>query len=226
MNNTDTQSKFVVWLAGVGIMVVILIGLVSLATDRGGIVEIDSGETSEDESSDGGQEVDPYEGWENFESADYGISFKYQDQEIVENPRNVDLSLEVIDCRKMSSSLRESLLTEGICYEVLVQINENQYIVISTGDGLFQGTNEDSIEPSDSSETELYPKSKINLPLERVRISSFPTNLQGTEVVYENGKTYTYFKGIVYKGADKYAITIQGEFDEEIQELIQTFELE
>lgn len=159
--------------------------------------------------------------------SEYGIVFDYNGFEIDENFTVNNESIEIIDCRKMSSSLRESLTDKGNneCYQVMISLDDESYIVIRTGNGYYTDPAEQSIK-SDSDVFKEFPTSKVNLPQDRITIADFPTNLIGTKVTYESGEEHVFHKGIVYKGADKYAITIRGELGEKLISLIKDVELE
>lgn len=243
MNYNDRESKIIVWLAILGFFLVTFIGIISLLVDRD-FFNDDTPENNENISEDWqGDTLDAglderFKDWTYFGIGDYGVAFFYPlgKYEIVENPSIGEMgegsenteTIEIVDCRKMSASLRESVTSNNTaaCYEVKIVISEDSYIVITTGDSAYQSAEESYIQDSANPVLHIFPESKINLPQERITIDDFPTNFQGKKVIYENGQTYMTYEGIVYKGADKYAIMVFGDIGDSVEDVLSTFDLE
>lgn len=212
MNNFDKQSNTVLRIAVAGVIAVSFIAFLSFVNDRRGENDVDA---PSEEEVEGVVEETPQ-----FVRDGYGIKFDYSEDsgyEIVENPKKTD-DHEIVDCRKMSTSLRESLIEEkhGICYEVVIYLSpdsKDSFIAIATGNKAFDGI------PRGHSVA-------INLPVERMSISNFPTNMQGTKYVYKDSEDIVFYSGVVYKGADKYAILIKGDIDDRVTSLLETVDLE
>ncbi|KKQ35300.1 MAG: hypothetical protein US52_C0029G0003 [candidate division WS6 bacterium GW2011_GWA2_37_6] len=237
MNSVERESKIIIWLAILGLIVVMIIAVFSIVKDREGENFEDQFEdqgedgTNNDDESDNDSEPDPNA----FSNSRYGIAFDTKGNEVRENP-SLGHATEVIDCRKLSDSLRNSLIQDGnaVCYEVMVVFDNGNYLVVTTGDNAYEDSREsyigggqnDADESSNDPELHIYPSSKINLPTERIDISAFPTNMQGTRVKYDSGEEYVFYEGVVYKGRDKYAIKVLGDLNDEVLEMLGTLELE
>ena len=227
MNYVEKESKFIVWIAALGLLLVILVAVISVLNDRGSFKDLfNNDKDQEQEDQDGSEETNEENSGE-FSNSKYGITFTTEDLEIRENP-SLAHAIEVLDCRKMSSSLRESLVKDGtaVCYEIMIVLSDSSYIVITTGDSSYKDPRESFIDPEDGSDLHIFPSSKINLPMETIDISSFPTNMKGTKIVYDTEGSFIFYEGVVYKGADKYAIKVFGEIDGDVKEIIRSFELE
>jgi hypothetical protein len=124
--------------------------------------------------------------------------------------------------------MREDLTTGAdACYEVVLTSTDNEsQLIITTGDAFFEDVHENYNITDLSTDVREYPDAQVNLPLERIYVSKFPVNFTGTRVSYPSGTAYIYYKGIVYKGADKYALVVVGDLNEGVRELLGQLDLE
>ena len=133
-----------------------------------------------------------------------------------------------VDCRKMSASMRENLTSgSNACYELTLKNDQNDSsLVITTGDEFYKDPRESYNILDDSTGVREYPDAQVNLPLERIYVSKFPVNFVGVKVNYPSGASFNYYKGVVYKGADKYALVVVGDLNEEVRQLLGQLDLE
>lgn len=216
--NTDRHDNVLVSLALLGVVFVGSVAFFSLVFD-----------TNREEETHEVQEVQEEESTSyDFEAQNYGIAIK----ELKEwSLREVELSQEdVIDCRKMSSVMRDDLLANGSnCYEIMLTNDAiDGYVAVTTGTKYHEDTHQRFILKDKEAKSLLreYPSAFVNLPLEQIYVSGFPVTFNGTQVVYDSGVSFTFYEGIVYKGADKYAILVKGELDDSVRDMLDEVVLE
>lgn len=207
-NNKEKDiTVLVTTLASLGVIIVIILVFVALLTDR------------RINDNDKGKQDDV--NVEQTQDSDYGISFIDLPNGYVFKDNKEEGN--IVDCRKYSAQYREEQLSQGMsCYKITIQKAGEDYIDVITGDGNVVDPYEKYIEVDGE---KIYPTSKLNLPLVRMEISDFPTNLSGIGITYPN-VNYTFYRGVVYKGADKYTINIHGEVNDQIKELLDTITLD
>ncbi|MBD3280965.1 hypothetical protein GF389_05630 [Candidatus Dojkabacteria bacterium] len=219
-NDQDKQLPTILSLAALGLVFVTSLAFFSFVFDRAG---------SEQETQTRIIEKEVEKTYE-FSSEGYGIKVEdLLDWEVKSNVLELnEAGAEAVDCRKMSDAMREKLTSgKNSCYEAtLIDGDGGGYVKITTGDEFYIDVNEKFIIPDPLTEVREYPSSQVNLPLERIHVSDFPVNFNGTKVSYDSGPSYIYYKGVVYKGADKYALVVSGDLNNDVRRILGQLELE
>ncbi|MBN1332091.1 hypothetical protein JW978_04435 [Candidatus Dojkabacteria bacterium] len=217
-SNQDKQLPTIISLAALGLVFVVSVAFFSFVFDRS------SKETTQPEVVE--KEI---EKTYDFDSEGYGIKVGDLSGWLIAADEFWPLDeITPIDCRKMSDVMRESVTGgEDQCYEVIFEKSGiDGYVSVAAGNAYHEDSDETYILPNPDSELREYPDSTVNLPLERIYVSDFPVNFNGVTIVYSSGSSFTFYKGIVYKGADKYAIMIKGDLNDDVKQLLGQMELE